>query len=1072
MMVDVLAKQLAGGALRSEMAVPLLNVTAVWSVGQQVLLQECCDVTQPLATHLQFKPLGSRAVARCLSGSTSCAFTADLGGDYVVASATSNASAKVARWLVHAINWTDQYAVGTNPTLLADTFQRQGATESSDNAVQAWMPVGTAHQAAGRLVLGPGDAMLATRTQNFFAQPLVTVVDGVLLGKELALVLSYAFAPFDTAAAAAAALNFTAHGIYLQVGAADIVLRVLGGSGRCNHVARCTLATLPTPACLGPDAQPLRVVLKTDDQNVSVKVSCGTGTGSAGANVSVLVQHTLYLGGAPPDPRTGLPSGASRLSVAAIFVNGTGAASSPAASLLTVGGFRVLSGVDFTSLPRVLGATADLIPVGPDAPDLGPAHAELLRKGMLDVTLPPFSADKFGNADSTEAIQRALNFGYANYLVTFFPVGRYIVSQTLNATQYSRLGRMGPRFACHQLRGELLPAAPDARATLVLANSTPGFTTDPLLSPNPRPVLRLWHLNPAGASQPNINMNQGVVGLDVDLGHGNVGAVGIEDRGAQGSSLQGVTIFARDAFAGIAGGSGSGGSHIAVTVVGGRYGIDYRGTQPASTISGFKLVNQTCGGILYCGLMALSIVGLELSSAYPTFEHAIVSGPVGSNPSHTLKVPASLECSAPQTGGWCPSIRPLLAVHGQLSLVDCILDGGTAATGGAQRTAIVSASNTLYLKNSYFRGFEALSTFTRSGHTFALPMGHRVDRWTSVGEYAHGEPASPLKYTMPNGTHVQLQLRAPIVRDGTRSEGADLLDVASTQPEHPPLELRGRHLYGPEASFPSVATPDAIDVTRAPYFARGDGVHDDAAAINAALARAAQALRTASSGAVVFLPKGVFRIGHTLSVPQGVALVGTAHHLCVLLPTPGFSDAVQREGRTSAPLVHMLGPIPGAPHRNASGRGRILGSTLSQIMMGVFDHDNHVRAWEWQAEGDGNVLRQCATWIMTPALCQMAARASDCPPNPSKTFGVAMTAITGAGAGRFYVVHHEDGWFENPAYRHLLVTGTGNGRRAFYHLNIEHAQSDANAEIRDGGGYATSNLTLFSTIYHRGVNFN
>jgi hypothetical protein len=73
---------------------------------------------------------------------------------------------------------------------------------------------------------------------------------------------------------------------------------------------------------------------------------------------------------------------------------------------------------------------------------------------------------------------------------------------------------------------------------------------------------------------------------------------------AQGSTIQGVTVFARDGFAGIAGGSGSGGSHVAVTVVGGRYGVDYRETQPASTMAGFKLVNQACGGILYCGLMA------------------------------------------------------------------------------------------------------------------------------------------------------------------------------------------------------------------------------------------------------------------------------------------------------------------------------------------------------------------------------------------------------------------------------------------------------------------------------------
>jgi hypothetical protein len=103
--------------------------------------------------------------------------------------------------------------------------------------------------------------------------------------------------------------------------------------------------------------------------------------------------------------------------------------------------------------------------------------------------------------------------------------------------------------------------------------------------------------------------------------------------------------------------------------------------------------------------------------------------------------------------------------------------------------------------------------------------------------------------------------------------------------------------------FPSVASIGSIDVTEAPYLAMGDGVHDDAAAINAALhaageivlAKAAAAAggdgtredKVATALPVVFLPKGVYRIGSTLKVPQGVALVGTAHHLSVLVPTRG-----------------------------------------------------------------------------------------------------------------------------------------------------------------------------------------
>ena len=97
----------------------------------------------------------------------------------------------------------------------------------------------------------------------------------------------------------------------------------------------------------------------------------------------------------------------------------------------------------------------------------------------------------------------------------------------------------------------------------------------------------------------------------------------------------------------------------------------------------------------------------------------------------------------------------------------------------------------------------------------------------------------------------------------------------------------------------------------------------------------------------------------------------------------------------------------------------------------------------------------------------------------------------------------------NPGYRHLLITGGGGGasrfddsngkvllsslppqppptpqppnsllthqqppppRRAFYHLNPEHAQSDANVEIRDGGGveiYGLKSEGLFNVLWLR-----
>ena len=65
------------------------------------------------------------------------------------------------------------------------------------------------------------------------------------------------------------------------------------------------------------------------------------------------------------------------------------------------------------------------------------------------------------------------------------------------------------------------------------------------------------------------------------------------------------------------------------------------------------------------------------------------------------------------------------------------------------------------------------------------------------------------------------------------------------------------------------AKSDIFVVTRYPYGAQGDGVTDDTAAFQAALAAA-----QANSGGLVFVPGGDYRIDGTLTIPAGVELRG------------------------------------------------------------------------------------------------------------------------------------------------------------------------------------------------------
>ena len=401
------------------------------------------------------------------------------------------------------------------------------------------------------------------------------------------------------------------------------------------------------------------------------------------------------------------------------------------------------------------------------------------------------------------------------------------------------------------------------------------------------------------------------------------------------------------------GGAGSGGSHIDVTVVGGRFGVDYRGAQPAATIAGFRLISQRCAGVLYCGLMSLSIVGLQLNSTEHSFRHAVIAG-TGDGLQLTQSSPEQLEESEgecfPPTNGWCPGSPPgqinhtgNRAIHGQVSVVDSSFNV-SMGTSTEQRTAISTSSNTLYLKNVFVSGFETIAHFVRSGHTLELPSAHLLTRWTTVEEFAHGEPPPKLSFK-GRGTNVTrtFQLEAPSIVDGVRSD-KDLVSIAAKQTKLlPQNDLRERHIFGTDAAlFPSFQTVGAIDVAEPPYLAHGDAVHDDHAAIQSALHDAAR------TGGVVHLPKGVYRLGATLQVPQGVALVGTAHHLCVLVPTVGMSPAIAKHRTLQAqPLVHMLPPVVSDNSSGVASAARgstIPGSTLSAVMMGVWRTGPNVMA--------------------------------------------------------------------------------------------------------------------------------
>eukprot|EP01065_Artemidia_motanka_P007731 TRINITY_DN13864_c0_g1_i2.p1 TRINITY_DN13864_c0_g1~~TRINITY_DN13864_c0_g1_i2.p1 ORF type:complete len:626 (+),score=136.33 TRINITY_DN13864_c0_g1_i2:68-1945(+) len=370
----------------------------------------------------------------------------------------------------------------------------------------------------------------------------------------------------------------------------------------------------------------------------------------------------------------------------------------------------------------------------------------LVRVGAVDVTAPPFNADSSGVSDATAALQKAVDFARAAYLAVHVPSGVYRVSGTIDAVQpgkefLSTVGTpncnnmrevYGGKVGTHERCGRTAPA--------VIAGSLSGPKPVFTLAANTGlkgPVVKLT--NPENE---NINMNQVFSGIDIRIEAGNSEAVGIYARGAQGTGVQNVTIHAGDAAVGLFGGAGSGGSHIGVTVIGGRVGMQVGSAQPGPTLTGVTLVNQTHTALLYDapGRQTLSVVGLKVVAA------AGATGP----PIH--------------------SFNPL-------SVADSVVEGAGAVAVAAEEGC------SLFLSNVWTRGYEALAR---------LPNGTLVSAGSSEWARASTIAAPAVK--------LQQGAATPAYVDSERVAGAV---VAVRGGGSGPGDLQTSHLPRPEVSWES-----------------------------------------------------------------------------------------------------------------------------------------------------------------------------------------------------------------------------------------------------------------------------
>jgi len=268
----------------------------------------------------------------------------------------------------------------------------------------------------------------------------------------------------------------------------------------------------------------------------------------------------------------------------------------------------------------------------PAAPPAELGNRRLAELGYVDAAAAPFGADPTGTKDATDALQAAIDYATRHRMATYLPAGDYLVSNTLELVQPVALdadGKFHMTWSGNTIEGAT--DAPGRRARLVLAPRAPGFG-DPA---QPKLVVFVHNLKPPSdntadegdsdeppAPQPgkpkkkdakqgtgetqkpneanSLTYNLIFRSIDIVIGPDNRGAVALRLQGAEGCTIQDVTIDATHGHVGLWGAPGSGGSTHGLTVLGGDIGVETRqwpdrkkiGCQPSPSFSGLTLRNQ------------------------------------------------------------------------------------------------------------------------------------------------------------------------------------------------------------------------------------------------------------------------------------------------------------------------------------------------------------------------------------------------------------------------------------------------------------------------------------------------
>lgn len=478
---------------------------------------------------------------------------------------------------------------------------------------------------------------------------------------------------------------------------------------------------------------------------------------------------------------------------------------------------------------------------------------ELETSGILDAKNHQVSglahAAGNGTTDDTAALQSLIDYAFNNRLVLVLPAGTYAISNTLSLNQQAY--KADRRYFTHQIVGSTKGTKP----VIFLKPNSSGYSGQ--TASTTKPVVRIFATcapNEGTATTcaadfddaRSIGFDNGIRNIKIQVGTGNPGAVALDFPSSQYSFIEDITIQLDSGFAGLFNVPGLASTVGNISIEGGKYGI-YNEAQVAYTN------NTTFTNISFKNQSACTISGLysEKPITFAGFSIEKQSG--------------SVMCGS-----------------STLTSSMTFLDGQISLGASSSVPAFTNPGNkAMALINVFFKNAQV--PFQNGTSTNVSIPNYQPNTWYKIDElYAYDSSSS--KPALINGQIVT----SPNPRIGTFSAAIPQATLLTNHSWGNP-DVSPDHLL--ELSKSSATT--GVCNAKSQSNILGNGTNNDQPGL--------QSLINGTVCKTIFLPKGRYYLGQTLTLDDQTVLAGLGTKITEFAPSSSPYGGGADPGEPSSP---------------------------------------------------------------------------------------------------------------------------------------------------------------------------